>query len=75
MGVAVQRIRAGSLPTSGSVSRKALTSRVATRGRNRAFCCSVPNIRSGSATPIDWCADSSVYSAEFHEPTSSSARL
>ena len=29
----------------------------ATRGSHSRFCSSVPNMRSGSATPIDWCAD------------------
>ena len=38
----------------------------ATSGSQRCFCSSVPNSSSGSATPIDWCADSSVDSDGVH---------
>jgi hypothetical protein len=58
--VAVAASRAGSDPTSGSVSRNAEISPAAQRGRNARFCSSVPNSRSGWGTPIDWCAESSV---------------
>ena len=47
----------------------------ATSGSQRCFCSSVPNSSSGSATPIDWCADSSVDSEACIEPASASARL
>jgi hypothetical protein len=47
----------------------------ATFGSHSCFCSSVPNIRSGSATPIDWWADSSAPNAECHEFASASARL
>jgi hypothetical protein len=71
-GLAVVRSRAGSLPTSGSVSKNALISRVHL-GSHVRFCSSVPNIEIGCATPIDWCAESNPASEEFTEPTSSSA--
>jgi len=58
--VAVVDSRAGSEPTSGSVSRNAEISPRAHRGRNARFCASVPNSRSGCGTPIDWWAESSV---------------
>lgn len=67
--------RAGSEPTSGSVSRKALMSVRAQRGRNSAFCSSVPNSFSGCGTPIDWCAESSTPTAGQAEPASASALL
>ena len=67
--------RAGSEPTSGSVSRKAEMSVRATRGSHSRFCSSVPNIRSGSATPIDWCAETSAPSAACQVPIITSARL
>ena len=38
---------------------------LATSGSHLRFCSSLPNIRSGSATPIDWCALSSVQIAEW----------
>src|SRR6266511_2317550 len=60
-------MRAGSLPTSGSVSRNALTWSLATRGGIRCFCSSVPNSRTGSGTPIDWWALSSTPIAEWPE--------
>ncbi len=47
----------------------------ATSGSHLRFCSSVPNIRSGSATPIDWCALSSVESEACQTPTIASARL
>ena len=47
----------------------------ATRGSHSRFCSSVPNIRSGSATPIDWCADTSAPSAPCQVPIIVSARL
>ena len=53
LGIAVDASRAGSEPTSGSVSRNAVTAPAAQRGRNRCFCSSVPNIFTGSGTPID----------------------
>jgi hypothetical protein len=73
--VAVVLSRAGSEPTSGSVSRNALISPAAQRGRNRSFCSSVPNIATGCGTPIDWCADSSADTAGEAEQTIVSARL
>ena len=48
---------------------------LATRGSHSRFCSSVPNMRSGSATPIDWCADSSAPSEPCQTPTICSARL
>ncbi len=51
--------RAGSEPTSGSVSAKAEISPFAQRGRYSRFCASVPNTMSGAGTPIDWWAESS----------------
>jgi len=74
-GVAVVVSRAGSEPTSGSVSRNALISPRAHRGRYRCFCSSVPNIASGCGTPMDWCADSIAASAGQTDPTIISARL
>ena len=62
-GIAVVLSLAGSEPTSGSVSRNALISPRAHRGRYFCFCSSVPNSASGCGTPIDWCADSSAASA------------
>jgi hypothetical protein len=52
-GVAVEASRAGSEPTSGSVSRNADMAPAAQRGRNFRFCSSVPASLSGSGTPID----------------------
>lgn len=52
-GTAVVASRAGSDPTSGSVSRKAEMSVRARRGRNASFCSRVPKILSGCGTPID----------------------
>jgi hypothetical protein len=46
-----------------------------TLGSHCCFCCSEPKSSSGSATPIDWCADSSAASDAWHEATSVSARL
>ena len=46
-----------------------------TSGSHFCFCSSVPNSSSGSATPIDWCADRSVDSELCQEPASVSARL
>ena len=68
-------MRAGSLPTSGSVSKNALISLVATRGKKRFFCSSVPNSLSGWGTPIDWWALSRVLRAECAEPAMLRARL
>ena len=59
VSVAVVCIRAGSLPTSGSVSAKALISPATNRGKYFCFCSGVPNSLSGCGTPMDWCADSS----------------
>ncbi len=70
VGVAVDDIRAGSDPTSGSVSRNAVIAPAAHRGRNRCFCCSVPNILTGSGTPMDWCADTSAPMLGWTDPTS-----
>src|SRR5262249_35406825 len=53
-------MRAGSEPTSGSVSAKADTAPLAQRGKYFFFCSSVPNILTGCGTPIDWCAESQV---------------
>jgi hypothetical protein len=75
VGIAAVVMRAGSEPTSGSVSRKAETCVRATLGSHSRFCSSEPNIRSGSGRPIDWWAESSVESAECHVPVSASARL
>ena len=44
-------------------------------GSHSRFCSSEPNRRSGSARPIDWCAESSVAIAECHVLASASARL
>ena len=74
-GTAVVPRRAGSDPTSGSVSRNALISPRAQRGRKRCFCSSVPNSASGWGTPIDWCADSRAPTAGETELTIISARL
>ena len=56
---AVDPIRAGSEPTSGSVSRKAVTAPSAHRVRYSCFCSSVPNILTGSGTPMELCAETS----------------
>ncbi len=53
-GVAVTESRAGSEPTSGSVSRKALMWVRATFGSHSFFCSSDPNSISGCGRPIDW---------------------
>jgi hypothetical protein len=53
VGTALVPNRAGSLPTSGSVSRNALMSVVAHRGRYCFFCSAVPKIFSGCGTPMD----------------------
>ena len=73
VGTAVLPSRAGSEPTSGSVSRNAVTAPFAQRGRNRCFWSSVPNAFTGSGTPIDWCADSSAPMVGWIEPASISA--
>jgi len=52
-GVAVDARRAGSEPTSGSVSRNADMAPAAHRGKNFRFCSGVPASLSGSGTPID----------------------
>ena len=57
VGVATVLMRAGSEPTSGSVSANAEISPCASRGRYLRFCSSVPNSRSGCGTPMLWCAD------------------
>jgi hypothetical protein len=74
-GVAVIRSRAGSEPTSGSVSRNALIAPRAQRGRYCRFCSSDPNSFNGSGTPIDWCALSSAPRLGCTVPMISSARL
>jgi len=53
VGSAVALIRAGSLPTSGSVSANAVIAPRAIRGRYFFFCSSVPNSFRGWGTPID----------------------
>ena len=73
VGVAVLAIRAGSEPTSGSVSRNAEIAPAAQRGRNSCFCSAVPTSLTGSGTPIDWCADSSAPRLGCADPTSISA--
>jgi hypothetical protein len=70
VSVAVAPIRAGSEPTSGSVSRNAVMAPFAHRGSHCCFCSSVPNIRTGSGTPIDWCADTSAPTLGCTDPTS-----
>jgi hypothetical protein len=47
----------------------------ATSGSHLRFCSSEPKSMSGSATPIDWCAESSVEIAACQPPASASARL
>ena len=74
-GSAVVASLAGSEPTSGSVSRNALISPRAQRGRYVVFCSGVPKRASGCGTPIDWCADSSAATAGEAEPTIIRARL
>ena len=66
---------AGSEPTPGSVSAKAERCVVQTFGSHSRFCSSEPNSSSGCATPIDWCADSSVEMLEWQVPDSIIARL
>ena len=75
VGVAVVATRAGSEPTSGSVNRNAEMWSLATSGSHLRFCSSEPKIISGSATPIDWCAESSVEIAACELAASASARL
>lgn len=67
-------MRAGSLPTSASVSRNALISLVH-RGSHFFFCSSVPYILIGCGTPMDWCADSNVDRVGCIEPASAQALL
>ncbi len=74
VGIAEVPTRAGSEPTSTSVSRKALMWVVATSGRYLRFCSSVPASRNGSGIPIDWWADSRVLSEECQVPARASAR-
>ena len=75
VGVAVVDTRAGSEPTPGSVSANADRCVVQTFGSHSRFCSSEPNSRSGCASPIDWCADSSVERLECQVPASIIARL
>ena len=75
MGTAAVVIRAGSEPTSGSVSRKAETCVRATLGSHSRFCASEPNARSGWGRPMDWWAERSVASDECHVPARASAWL
>ena len=72
---ALALIRAGSEPTSGSVSAKAEIAPRARRGRYFFFCSGVPNILSGCGTPIDWCADSHATVDPHHVATRPIARL
>ena len=74
VGTAVVVMRAGSEPTSTSVSANAEMAPRASRGRYFCFCASVPNSLSGCGTPIDWCAESSVTRALDTEPHSDIAR-
>ena len=67
-------IRAGSLPTSGSVSRNAVMAPAAQRGRYSCFCAGVPKTLTGSGTPMDWCAESSAPRLGCTEPSRASAR-
>ena len=48
---------------------------LATSGSHFCFCSSEPKSISGSATPIDWCALSSVESDACQTPARDSARL
>ena len=48
---------------------------LATSGSHLRFCSSEPNSISGSATPIDWCAESIVEIAACELAASASARL
>ena len=66
---------AGSEPTPGSVSAKADRCEVQTFGSHSRFCSSEPASSRGCASPIDWCADSSVERLECQVPTSIIARL
>ena len=59
VGVAVACMFAGSLPASTSVSANAEIAPLASRGKKRRFCSSVPNSLSGCGRPMDWCAESS----------------
>ena len=74
VGLAVVVMRAGSEPTSASVSANAEMAPFASRGRKRCFCSGVPNILTGPGTPIDWCADSSATSGVLTVETSDMAR-
>ena len=60
--VALVRRFAGSEPASISVSAKAEMAPLASRGKKRFFCSSVPNSLSGCGSPMDWLADSSAVS-------------
>ena len=73
VGMAVVASRAGSDPTSGSVSRNAEMAPAAQRGRNASFCSEVPTSLTGSGTPIDWWADSSAPMLGWAELASISA--
>ncbi len=45
------------------------------RGKKLSFWSSLPNIRTGCGTPMDWCADSIAPMAGHADPTRVSARL
>jgi hypothetical protein len=75
VGTAVVLMRAGSEPTSGSVSRNAEMWSLASLGNHSLFCSSEPKRRSGSGSPIDWCADNNVEMDECHVPIMASALL
>jgi len=75
VGTALVVMRAGSDPTSGSVSRKAEMWVLATFGSHSRFCSSEPNMRSGSGSPMDWWAERRVATAECHVPARASALL
>ena len=73
-GRAVVVMRAGSLPTSVSVSAKAEISPWAQRGRNICFCSSVPKTIRGCGTPMDWCAEIRAVRLPQVPPSSMAAR-
>ena len=74
VSVAVLSMRAGSDPTSGSVSRNAEMAPAAHRGRKRSFCSGVPTSLTGSGTPIDWWAEIIAPSEGWTEPMRTRAR-
>ena len=73
VGVAVLPIRAGSDPTSGSVSRNARDRALRAAGQEALLLLVGAEHLTGSGTPIDWCADSSAPRLGCTEPASISA--